>query len=36
MLLNEKFPQFDWLTAVVFQLLKYLPVKITNLLQVVV
>ena len=27
-LLHEKFLQFDWLTAVVFQLnLKYLPVK---------
>ena len=36
-LLNEKFLQFDWLTAVVFQLnLKYLHVKITNLLWVVV
>ena len=35
--LHEKFPQFDWLRAVVFQLnLKYLHVKITNLLQVVV
>ena len=33
----EKFLQFDWLRAVVFQLnLKYLQVKITNLLQVVV
>ena len=36
-LLHEKFLQFDWLRAVVFQLnLKYLQVKITNLLQVVV
>ena len=36
-LLHAKFLQFDWLTAVVFQLnLKYLHVKITNLLQVVV
>ena len=35
-LLHEKFLQFDWLTAVVFQLnLKYLHVKITNLLRVV-
>ena len=35
-LLNEKFLQFDCLRAVVFQLtLKYLQVKITNLLQVV-
>ena len=35
-LLHEKFLQFDWLRAVVFQLnLKYLHVKITNLLQVV-
>ena len=34
-LLHEKFLQFDWLTAVVFQLnLKYLHVKITNLLWV--
>ena len=33
----EKFLQFDWLRAVVFQLnLKYLHVKITNLLRVVV
>ena len=33
----EKFLQYDWLRAVVFQLnLKYLHVKITNLLQVVV
>ena len=32
-LLHEKFLQFDWLRAVVFQLnLKYLHVKITNLL----
>ena len=31
-LLDEKFLQFDWLRAVVFQLnLKYLHVKITNL-----
>ena len=36
-LLHEKFPQFDWLRAVVFQLnLKYLQEKITNLLRVVV
>ena len=36
-LLHEKFLQFDWLRAVVFQLnLKYLRVKITNLLWVVV
>jgi len=36
-LLHEKFLQFDWLRAVVFQLnLKYLDVKITNLLWVVV
>ena len=36
-LLQEKFLQFDWLRAVVFQLnLKYLHVKITNLLWVVV
>ena len=36
-LLHEKFLQFDWLRAVVFQLnLKYLMVKITNLLRVVV
>ena len=35
--LNEKFLQFDWLRAVVFQLnLKYLHVKITNLLRVVI
>ena len=34
---HEKFLQFDWLRAVVFQLnLKYLHVKITNLLWVVV
>ena len=34
---HEKFLQFDWLKAVVFQLyLKYLPVKITDLLRVVV
>ena len=36
-LLHEKFLQFDWLRTVVFQLnLKYLHVKITNLLWVVV
>ena len=36
-LLHEKFLQSDWLRAVVFQLnLKYLHVKITNLLRVVV
>ena len=36
-LLHEKFLQFDWPRAVVFQLnLKYLHVKITSLLQVVV
>ena len=35
--LLEKFLQFDWLRAVVFQLnLKYLHVKITNLVWVVV
>ena len=35
-LLNEEFLQFDWLRAVVFNLnLKYLHVKITNLLWVV-
>ena len=35
-LLHEKFLQFDWLRAVVFQLnLKYLHVKITNPLWVV-
>ena len=35
--LHEKFLQFDWLRAVVFQLnLKYLHVKITNCLRVVV
>ena len=35
--LHEKLLQFDWLRAVVFQLnLKYLHVKITNLLWVVV
>ena len=35
--LHEKLLQFDWLRAVVFQLnLKYLHVKITNLLRVVV
>ena len=34
---QEKFLQFDWLRAVVFQLhLKYLHVKITNLLRVAV
>ena len=34
---RDKFLQFDWLRAVVFQLnLKYLHVKITNLLRVVV
>ena len=36
-ILYEKFLQFNWLRTVVFQLiLKYLHVKITNLLQVVV
>ena len=36
-LLHEKFLQFDWFRAVVFQLnLKYLHVKITDLLRVVV
>ena len=36
-LLHGKFLQFDWLRAVAFQLnLKYLHVKITNLLRVVV
>ena len=36
-LLHEKFLQFDWLRAVVFKLnLKYLHVKITTLLWVVV
>ena len=36
-LLHEKFLQFDWLRAVVFQVnLKCLHVKITNLLLVVV
>ena len=36
-LLHEKFLQFDWLRAVVFQLnLKYLHVKITRPLRVVV
>ena len=36
-LLPEKFLQFDWLRAVVFQLnLKYPHVKITKLLWVVV
>ena len=34
-LLHDEFLQFDWLRTVVFQLnLKYLPVKITNLLWV--
>ena len=34
---QEKFLQFDWLRAVVFQPnLKYLHVKMTNLLRVVV
>ena len=34
---HEKFLQFDWLRAVVFQLnLKYLRVKITTLLWIVV
>ena len=37
MLLHEKFLQFDWLKAVVFRFnLKYLHVKIKNLLRVVV
>ena len=36
-LLHEKFLQFDWLRAVVFQLnLKFLQLKITKLLWVVV
>ena len=36
-LLHEKLLQFDWLRAEVFQLnLKYLHVKITNLLRIVV
>ena len=36
-LLHEKFLQFDWLRAVVFQLnLKHLHVKITDLLRVAV
>ena len=36
-LLHEKCLQFDWLRAVVFQLnLKYLHVKITNLVRIVV
>ena len=36
-LLHEEFLQFDWLSAVVFQLnLKYLHVKITNHVWVVV
>ena len=36
-LLHEKFLQCDWLRGVVFQLnLKYLHVKITKLLQVIV
>ena len=35
--LHKKFLQFDWLGAVVFQVnLKYLHVKITNLLREVV
>ena len=35
-LLHEKFLQLDWLRELVFQLnLKYLHVKITNLLRVV-
>ena len=35
--LHEKFLQFDWIRAVVFQLnLKYLHVKITNLMWAVV
>ena len=37
MLLHDKFLQFDWLGAMVFRLnLKYLHVKITNLLLVIV
>ena len=36
-LLHEKFLQFDWLRAMVFQLnLKYLLVKITYLLRVII
>ena len=36
-LLHENFLQFDWIRLVVFQLnLKYLHVKITNLLHLVV
>ena len=36
-LVHGKFLRFDWLRAVVFQLnLKYLHVKITNLVRVVV
>ena len=36
-LLHEKILQFDWLRALVFQLnLKYLHVKITNLMWAVV
>ena len=36
-LLHETFLQFDWFRAVVFELnLKYLHVKITNLVRVVV
>ena len=36
-LLHAKFQQFEWLSAVVFQLnLKHLQLKITNLLRVVV
>ena len=35
--ITEKLLQFDWLRAVVFQLnLKYLHLKVTNLLRVVV
>ena len=34
---DDKFLQFDWFRAVVFQLnLKYLHVKISNLLRVIV
>ena len=37
LLLHEKFLQFDWLRAVVFQLnLKYLHVEITNCLQQII
>ena len=36
-LLHEKFLQYDWLRAAVFEVnLKYLHVKITNLLLIVV